>query len=225
MSTQELPVPEAAEPYVSLRTDPYRSHGLTLRYCGRDKRVLEIGCSTGYLSGALQRQGCRVTGVEVDPAAAHAARAHCEEVLIGDIETMDLSALGKGYDVLMLADILEHLVDPLATLCRLTPLLRAGGYAVISTPNVANWAMRLGLLIGRWNYTDRGILDRTHLRFFTLRTLLAMLGQAGLRAALVDASTPVPFNRSIMISRLAHDIGRLRPSLFAYQFIVVAEAG
>lgn len=209
-------------PYVSLRTDPYRAHALTLRYCGPRKRVLEIGCSTGYLSEAMARQGCRVTGVEIDPVAGEEAKRHCEQVLIGDIETLDLSALGSGYEVLMLADVLEHLRDPVTALKRLAPLLAPGGYAVISVPNVGNWGMRLALLAGRWEYTERGILDRTHLRFFTLRTIVRAVRDAGYSLRNLDASSPVPFNPPFLISRLAHAVGKLRPSFFAYQFIIVA---
>jgi 2-polyprenyl-3-methyl-5-hydroxy-6-metoxy-1,4-benzoquinol methylase len=209
-------------PYVSLRTDPYRAHALTLQYCGPGKRVLEIGCSTGYLSEAMARQGCRVTGVEIDPAAGEEAKRYCERVLIGDIETLDLSVLGSGYQVVMLADVLEHLRDPVAALKRVAPLLGPGGYAVISVPNVGNWGMRLGLLAGRWEYTERGILDRTHLRFFTLRTIVRAVRDAGYSIRHLDASSPVPFNPPLFISRLAHAVGRLRPSFFAYQFILVA---
>ena len=217
-----IPKETRPAPYVGLRTDPYRAHALTLRYCGSGKRVLEIGCSTGYLSEAMVRQGCRVTGVEIDAEAGDEAKRFCERVVIGDIEALDLSPVGTDFEVLMLADVLEHLRDPCAALRRLAPLLAPNGYAVISTPNVANWAMRLGLLAGRWDYTDRGILDRTHLRFFTLRTLTRTLNEAGYRIRQLDASTPVPFNPPVFISRLTHTIGTLRPSLFAYQFILVA---
>jgi 2-polyprenyl-3-methyl-5-hydroxy-6-metoxy-1,4-benzoquinol methylase len=219
---EAAPTTGTPAPYVSLRSDPYRAHALTLRYCGPNKRVLEIGCSTGYLSEAMGQQGCRVTGVEIDPVAAEAAKRYCERVLVGDIETLHPSVLGSGYEVLMLADVLEHLRDPVAALKRLAPLLAPGGYTVISVPNVGNWGMRLGLLAGRWDYTERGILDRTHLRFFTLRTIVRAVRDAGYSIRQLDASSPVPFNPPFLISRLAHAVGRLRPSFFAYQFIIVA---
>lgn len=212
----------APAPYVALREDPYKTHSLVVGYCGPNKRVLEIGCSTGYLSEALQRNGCRITGVEIDAASGEAARRWCERVVIGDVETMDLAPLGSGYDVLLLADVLEHLRDPVAALQRLRPLLAPHGYAVVSVPNVANWAMRLGLLAGRWNYTERGILDRTHLRFFTRNTIQSTLAAGGFGIRTFDLSAPVPLNPPIAISRLAHAVGRLRPSVFAYQFVLVA---
>src|SRR5207245_7617361 len=106
----------APAPYVALREDPYKTHSLVVGYCGPNKRVLEIGCSTGYLSQALQRKGCRITGVEIDASAGAAAQRWCERVVIGDVESMDLAPLGAGYDVLLLADVLEHLRDPAAAL-------------------------------------------------------------------------------------------------------------
>jgi 2-polyprenyl-3-methyl-5-hydroxy-6-metoxy-1,4-benzoquinol methylase len=212
----------APAPYVALREDPYKTHSLVVGYCGPNKRVLEIGCSTGYLSEALQRNGCRITGVEIDATAGAAAQRWCERVVVGDVETMDLAPLGAGYDVLLLADVLEHLRDPAAALRRLRPLLAPDGYAVISIPNVANWAMRLGLLVGRWNYTERGILDRTHLRFFTRTTIQSTLAEGRFDIRTFDLSAPVPLNPPLAISRLAHAIARLRPSLFAYQFVIVA---
>lgn len=208
--------------YVALREDPYKTHSLVVGYVGSDKRVLEVGCSSGYVSRALQERGCRVTGIELDLAAAAEAKRWCERVLVGDIESLDLGALESGYDVLLLADVLEHLRDPVVALRRLRPLLSPTGYAVISVPNVANWAMRLGLLAGRWNYTERGILDNTHLRFFTLRTIRSTLADGGFRIQTLDVSCPVPLNPPVAVSRLAHSLGRLRPSLLAYQFVVVA---
>jgi len=214
-----MPAPEG---YVALREDPYKTHSLVVGYCGSNKRVLEVGCSTGYVSRALQERGCRVTGIELDATAAAEARRWCERVVVGDIETLDLDQLDSGYDVLLLADVLEHLRDPVAALQRLRPLLSPSGYAVISVPNVANWAMRLGLLAGRWNYTDRGILDNTHLRFFTLRTIRSTLTEGGFQVRTLDLSCPVPLNPPVTVSRLAHSLGHLRPSFFAYQFVLVA---
>ncbi len=219
-----VPNPASAEPvpYVALREDPYKTHSLVVGYCGPNKRVLEIGCSTGYLSEALQRNGCHITGVEIDASAGAAAQRWCERLVIGDVETMDLTQVGAGYDVLLLADVLEHLRDPVAALRRLRPLLANDGYAVISVPNVANWAMRLGLLAGRWNYTERGILDRTHLRFFTRTTIQSTLADGRFAIRTFDLSAPVPLNPPVAVSRLAHAVARLRPSFFAYQFVIVA---
>ena len=102
------------------------------------------------------------------------------------------------------------------------PLLRADGRLVLTTPNVANWAMRLGLLAGRWRYTERGILDRTHTHLFTRSTLVETLERAGYRVVELDFTVPLPVARTPAAERVAHAVGSLRPPLFAYQFVVAA---
>ena len=94
---------------------------------------------------------------------------------------------------------------------------------VLSTPNVANWAMRLSLLVGRWQYKDRGILDRTHTHLFTRHTLVETLELAGYRVVELDFTVPVPYVGGPKVERLAHALGHVRPQLFAYQFLVSAE--
>ena len=97
---------------------------------------------------------------------------------------------------------------------------------MLTTPNVANWALRLGLLGGRWRYTDRGLLDRTHVHLFTRKTLVEALDGAGYRVVELDFTipmlSPVPAGADAL-ERVAHAVGRVRPSLFAYQFVVAAE--
>ena len=135
---------------------------------GHNKRVLDVGCAIGNLARALSEvNGCVVTGIEIDAAAAEAARQWCDRVLVGDVERMDLaeSLAGERFDVVIFADVLEHLVDPGAVLARTRELL-PNGCVVASLPNVAHAAVVLELLRGRFGYTDRGLLDDTHVRFF-----------------------------------------------------------
>jgi 2-polyprenyl-3-methyl-5-hydroxy-6-metoxy-1,4-benzoquinol methylase len=164
-----------------------------------------------------------VVGLERDPKAAEAARSVCDEVLVGDVETMELPFEAGSFDVVLCGDLIEHLRDPGSFLAGVRPLIRPGGRLVLTTPNVANWAMRLGLLAGRWRYTDRGILDRTHTHLFTRATLRETLEAAGYRIVELDFTVPLPVARTDATERIAHAVGRLRPSLFAYQFVVAAE--
>jgi 2-polyprenyl-3-methyl-5-hydroxy-6-metoxy-1,4-benzoquinol methylase len=162
--------------YVPLNPRRHRAHAKLLDAVGSGKRVLDVGCSTGYLSAPLAERGNVVVGLELDPQAAREAEPHCERVLVGDIETMELPLEPASFDVVLCADVLEHLRDPGAALARLRPFLVApAGRLVLTTPNVANWAMRLSLAAGRWRYTDRGLLDRTHVHFFTRRSLVETL--------------------------------------------------
>jgi 2-polyprenyl-3-methyl-5-hydroxy-6-metoxy-1,4-benzoquinol methylase len=210
--------------YVPLNERRHRAHAKLLEAVGTGRRVLDVGCSSGYLARPLRERANTIVGLELDPAAASEAEAFCERVLVGDVETMALPLEPGSFDVVLCGDVVEHLRDPAATLARLRPFLRPGGRLVLSTPNVANWAIRLSLLAGRWRYTDRGILDRTHAHLFTRATLREALEEAGYRVERIDFSVPVP-GGSDLLDGAAYALGRLRPSLLAYQFVAVAQTG
>jgi SAM-dependent methyltransferase len=208
--------------YVPFNERRRRAHAKLVAAVGTGARVLDVGCSSGYLAEPLSLRGCTVVGVELDPEAAREAERWCERVVVGDLETMELPFEPGSFDVVVCGDIVEHLRDPGAALTRLRPLLRPGGQLVVSTPNIANWAMRLSLLAGRWQYTDRGILDRTHTHLFTRRTLVETIERAGYAVTGVDWSVPVPGD-SDALDAVGRLVGMLRPTLFAYQWVVTAQ--
>jgi 2-polyprenyl-3-methyl-5-hydroxy-6-metoxy-1,4-benzoquinol methylase len=208
--------------YVPLNERRHRAHAMLLEAVGRGNRVLDVGCSSGYLARPLAARGNTIVGIELDPDAARAAEEFCEQVLVGDVETMELPLEPGSFDVVLGGDVIEHLRNPAAALERLRPLLRPGGRVVVSTPNVANWAIRLSLLGGRFRYTDRGILDRSHTHLFTRATLAETLERAGYHVQRIDFSVPVPGD-SDLLDGLGKAVGRLRPPLFAYQFVAVAQ--
>ena len=142
------------------------------------RRVLDLGCATGTTGAALkQRQDVEVVGVEIEPEYAREAATRLDQVLNADAE----SAAPTGrFDVLIAADILEHLKDPWATLRRYAELLEPGATAVVSLPNVAHWSTYAHLACGSWPRKPEGIFDATHLRWFTLADARALLQQAGL---------------------------------------------
>ena len=214
--------------YVQLQTIPYRGHHLlaqaVLDVTRPGDRVFEGGVSSGYFAAVLADAGLVVDGHELDPAAAQEARRVCQHVYVGDLSTFAVDELPHDYQVLLFGDTLEHLPDPPAVLRRLRTRLAPGGHLVLSIPNVANWAVRLGLLAGHFDYAERGILDRTHLRFYTRATLTEMLSQAGFEITRLVATVPVPAVTGAGPARLAHRVGNLRPSLFAYTFVVTARA-
>ena len=212
----------SADGYVPLNERPLGGHAMLLELVPDGSRVLDVGCSSGYLARPLVERGCTVVGIELDESAAEAAREVCEEVLVGDAETMELPFPPASFDVVLCGDLIEHLREPQAFLERVRPLLRDGGRLVLTTPNVANWSIRAGLLVGRWRYTDRGILDRTHAHLFTRKTLVETLSAAGYRVVELDFTVPVPVIGTPLVERAAHAVGRLRPSLVAYQFVVAA---
>ena len=213
---------DVAVGYVPFNPRPHRSHQKLLALVGRAGRVLDVGCSSGYLAERLQARGNVVVGLDLDEGAARHARRFCEAVHVGDVERMDLPFEASSFDVILCGDLIEHLRDPQAFLERVRPLLKANGRLVLSTPNVANWAIRLSLLFGRFHYTERGILDRSHSHLFTRKTLRECLEAAGYRITKFDFTVPVPAVATPRVESLAHLLGRVRPSLFAYQFVVEA---
>jgi SAM-dependent methyltransferase len=215
-------VTKTPEGLYEVNTRPHGSHEKLLALLGHPIRVLDVGCATGFLAQRLQARGATVVGLELDERAAAEARRYCEAVHVGDVETMELPLEPGSFDAIVCGDFIEHLRDPQAFLARIRPFLTPDGTLALSTPNIANWAMRLGLLFGRFRYTEWGILDRTHTHLFTRKTLTECLQAAGYRVTVFDYTVPVPVLSTPRIEALAHAIGRLRPSLFAYQFVVAA---
>ncbi|MDB5350644.1 MAG: putative glycosyl transferase [Planctomycetota bacterium] len=157
-----------------------------LRLIPPDARVvLEIGCGAAAMADQYRRvnPGVQYVGVEMNAEAADLAKERLDRVIVGDVASLDIPALGLtegSVDVLVFGDVLEHMLDPWAVLKRLTPLLREGGQAVACIPNIQHWSVLVDLLQGRWDYQDEGLLDRTHLRFFAAESLRPMFAGAGL---------------------------------------------
>lgn len=213
--------------YVHLQVTPYRSHHLlaaaVLGHSSSGAVVFEGGVSSGYFARVLTSAGLVVDGFELDETAAVRAREVCRHVWVGDLQEIDPTRLAGPYDVVLFGDTLEHISDPVSVLRRLRSAMHDDGVLIVSIPNFANWAVRLQILSGRFRYTDRGILDRTHLRFYTERSLRDMLRDAGFSVVDFRGSIPVPGVHGERLCRLAHRVGNTRRSLFAYGFVAVAK--
>jgi SAM-dependent methyltransferase len=222
----------SAGPYAGLVAEHglAASHRIALAEVPDAARVLDVGCATGYLAAELVPRGCEVIGVEVDPAAAEQARAWCSEVVVGDLEApfthgeVGRAAAG-GVDVVLCADVLEHLRDPWTVLAWLRTLLRVGGpgLAIISVPNIAHWTARRELLRGRFPYAEHGLFDRTHLRFFTRESARELAHRAGF-AVRREAPVPAPLpleSRVPALARVRDPCVRRYPELLALQFVLV----
>jgi SAM-dependent methyltransferase len=215
----------------------FSSHGRILaaaRTWPRSHRILEIGTATGYLGRELGLLGFReLAGVESDAASAQVAREHYRWFAVADLEHDVLPDDIRECDVLICADVLEHLRDPLAQLRTLLTRVKPGASVVVSLPNVAHWTVRLSLLAGRFSYTDRGLLDRSHLRFFTLRSARALIEEAGCR---IERCDPTPIPLALVLAPFVPSflaqwaeaaytaLTLLWRTLFAYQFVFVARA-
>jgi SAM-dependent methyltransferase len=208
--------------YVALGTDPYAAHQRLLRLCGSPKTVLDVGGSSGYLGRELARRGAEVVVIDYDADAVAAARRDGVDAHVVDITRQDPPGKPGDYDCVLCGDVLEHLADPAAALRRLRPFVAPSGRLVASVPNGANWSLRLSLMAGRWNYSDRGLLDRTHLRNFTRRSFLDTIRAGGFEVVETDVTCPIPVLRGGRLSAAAHAMAKALPGLLAYQHLVMA---
>lgn len=155
-------------------------------------RVLEVGCAEGATGATLKNNGCarEVVGIELNPDAANVASARLDKVICADVETVDFSAesLDEGsFDYIICGDVLEHLKDPWYQLGRLLTLLKSGGKFIVSLPNIRYYGIVFPLLFhDDFEYRSSGILDQTHLRFFTKSTSIKMLTGAGLTGIYIE---------------------------------------
>lgn len=221
--------PGAARYELPIDLNSQSTHGRVVRLVGENKRVLELGCATGYMSRVLRQRGCQVVGIEIDAAAAVVAAAECERVIVGDLEQLDLAQeLGDDrFDVVVAADVLEHLREPGQLLAALRPFFRPGGYLVASLPNIAHGSVRLALLEGRFPYSETGLLDRTHLRFYTLESMITLFETAGYsldhleRKEQAIETTEIPYHHTALSDALVETLTD-DPEARTYQFIVTA---
>lgn len=186
----------------------------------RSAAVLEIGCGNGATGAVALSEGrCQhYVGVELDLRAVDEARGVLTSVIAGDVETLEFDWQPASFDAVIFSEVLEHLVEPAALVKRLARYVRSGGMLLASSPNVAQWRVIKELALGRFRPADRGVFDRTHLRWFTPETFAALFEDAGFH---VDEIGPVtPFSaRTEVISKLTG--GRL-DHLFMTQIAVVA---
>jgi O-antigen biosynthesis protein len=187
---------------------------LALGLIAPGKAVLELGPATGRVTRVLKQRGCRVVAVEQDGNMAANLEPYCSRVIVGDVERLSLpEAFGEQrFDVILAGDFLEHLAHPLELLQQLKPYLSEDGYVVASIPNIAHGSVRLALLQGKFEYRDIGILDRTHLRFFTLESILRLFCDAGFAVVDVQRVRQDPY-REPYIDRPRLDDPELSPEV------------
>lgn len=185
------------------------------------KAILEVGAGYGALGRILrQRDGVVLDAVEINPAASpHLADVYRRH-WIGDIERLELDGALDHYDCLIFPDVLEHLVDPWAVLSTLSARLRPGGVVVTSIPNVRNIGLLFRLVMqGRWDYAESGLLDRTHLRFFTRASIAQLLENAGLSIERWQTNR----DRYTGVRKAVAELSKLiSPDMDVCQFLVVA---
>lgn len=154
-----------------------------VEWIGKNKEVLELACHTGDLSKWLHKNGCKITGVDINSEALKVASPFLEKTIDIDIENeLFWSEIkDKKYDCITCMHILEHLVDPWLALEKLKSHLKPNGYIIIALPNINNAMTRFQIFFGSFNYTKTGVLDQTHLRFFNQKTAVELIHKAGLK--------------------------------------------
>lgn len=193
-------------------------------------RILDVGCGAGGLGRALLERNPARTMIGVEPVAVAVAAAarHYARVLPTDLEGAggELPSLAP-FDSIVLADVLEHHADPAAVLARLRDWLAPDGTVIASIPNAAHWSVIAGLLRGRFDYAERGILDRTHLRFFTRSSFAALARESGYAVAAVHTNYRLWQARGLRYDHLvALPLGLyVLRHLFAFQYLFVLEPG
>lgn len=192
----------------------------------RIERLMELGAASGATYSLIKQEFPEVWGygIELDPIAAKRACEVFDIVKTDFIENIEFEKeiAPASLDVILCLDILEHLVDPWAVVKRLTPLLRQGGRLIISVPNVRNFKFLMGVLFsGDFRYKDAGILDKTHLRFFTFETAMELATCGGLKPfKLVGAQTYKPFSAKWILKYIS--FGGLE-SINQKQVLAIAE--
>jgi 2-polyprenyl-3-methyl-5-hydroxy-6-metoxy-1,4-benzoquinol methylase len=202
-----------------------------VRLVGQHKRVLEIGCGPGSITKLLAQQGqCRVTGLELDPEAIKKVTPYCDVVMQADLNSEEWPRLLDGaerFDVVVAADVLEHLYNPWITLQRMKQFISQDGYLVISLPHVGHAAVASCLITGNFEYRDWGLLDRTHIRFFGLKNIEDLFSQAGLKIieARYVVKPPEETEFAAMWSELSEPVKTaLSSSIHAHVYQVVVKA-
>lgn len=160
-------------PY-KLNPSRYSTHRIIVDNIGNNKIVLDVGCNDGYL-GLLADKSNIFYGVDYSMSSIKKAKGFYKDALVYDLNRLGGLPWGIKFDVIIFADVLEHVLDPAKVLFFITEFLKKDGVIIISLPNVANWQVRLNLLFGNFTYADTGIMDRTHLHFFTYKTVRKLM--------------------------------------------------
>jgi 2-polyprenyl-3-methyl-5-hydroxy-6-metoxy-1,4-benzoquinol methylase len=194
------------------------SRGRVFRSIPNGSRVLDVGCDTGRLGEILRREkACEVHGIERDSAAAAEAARRLNSVHVGTADSGAALREFKDFDVVLFLDVLEHLYDPWAVLQGAIGALRSGGVVLAVVPNIAHVSVIRRLLLGRFDYEEHGTMDRTHLRWFTRRSLGQALSQTGFEDVKIEAVPVVPWIQTLpWIGPLAGErLARWLPDQFA----------
>jgi len=191
-------------------------------------RALDCGCGAGDNARILKSRGWRVTGITLSVEEQCLAAEHCERVLIADLQEPLPDAVAGDYDAVILSHVLEHLVSPERLLAGIRRVLRSRGVVLVALPNVLFYPIRLQALFGRFEYAPDGIMDETHVRFFTFASGMSLLRENGFEVMQARADGAFPFWKlrrwlpASWLTRVDRASCRWRPGLFGRQSLYLA---
>jgi|GEM_PF-6150191 len=199
--------------YLPSLTDTSNSRGLVFNAIASGSRVLDVGCDTGRFGEVLRNQKhCIVDGIEPFSQAAQAAASRLNRVFIQPVENENSFESFKNYDAILFLDVLEHLVDPWSVLQGANKTLRAGGKIYVIVPNIAHISIIRRLMRGEFEYCEHGSMDRTHLRWFTRKSIKKDLENAGFINVEVQGVFQIPYIRQQF---LISSLGKMFPDLIS----------
>jgi len=199
-------------------------HQKILKNIGTGQKILDVGCSSGYLGRLMKEKGNIVYGVEISEGPAKEAKGLLDDVFIGNIEEVELPWPEESFDVIVCADVLEHLFDPGLALIKLKKLMNENGKLIISLPNVAYYGVRKNLLFGRFEYQETGVLEKGHLRFFTRSSAAGLLKKAGFEVISIEPSIYLPrFYKAITsLPVIRYLFNKYFSGIFASQYVFLS---
>ena len=160
------------------------------KYIGSGQKILSVGCGEGLLEVEAKKKGNSVYGIDISQKCVEKASKVLDGVFVCDLEKADkLPFKHETFDIIILGDVIEHLLEPAKMLKMIKPYLKKKGYIIASIPNVANWTVRIPLLLGKFNYGEEGVIVWQHYRFYTKKTACALIENSGYFVEKIDCTT------------------------------------
>ena len=214
--------------YAIYNPRPYEIHHLALSKVGDNKKVLELGCATGYITKLLKQKKCFVTAIDADSDAISKTEHIADEVIQADLNEPESIHIKTRYSVVLLMDVIEHIINREKLLHHIKKWLSNDGILVLSTPNIVHLRVRLDMVFGKFEYTKMGIMDNTHVHFYTRETILEELTKAGF--IIKECIGSADLGQVPIIGRILKHIPKhvqfwivsMFPRLLAVQWLIVA---
>src|SRR3989344_7324364 len=209
--------------YTVFNHTPFEAHVMVFERIKPSSKILDLGCASGYFAKELLKKNCRVWGMDADKEAVQEAKKYCVEVKVADLDELSSRLNRDTFDYILLLDVLEHLKNPEKLLKLLKKYLNRDGEIIVSVPNIAFISLRLSHMAGKFDYKKTGIMDESHLHFYTKKTLIDLITKCGLK--IIDFDTASGFSQITLIGKYFNSvpkywqyrITKLFPALLGYQ--------